>query len=1001
MGSFSQLHVHSTYSTLDGMCKIDELVSRAKELGHPALALTDHGSTSGLWVFQQECIKQGIKPILGTEFYYVRENDEGNGHLVVLAKNNKGLQNIFKLQEYAYVDNFYRKPRVDWETLIKHKEGLVVLSACLASTFSQYLMNDDESSAIEWASKFKEEFGDDFYLEIQPNQIPEQWEVNRKTIAIADKLGIKYVATNDVHYVYKDDHFPHEVLLAMQTKKKISDEKRFKFPTQDFWLKSESEMLESFVGISRENVLFALNTTQEIVDKCNAEIVPGWYLPEYYDTPKSMSSRQLLASRIVKGAREKGHITDKEYMKEVQYELDVIDEEGYSDYFLIVQDYIRSARERGETVGDGRGSGAGSKVAYLLDITRIEPKEHNLLFERFMAKGREPDIDQDFSDQEAVFKDLQDKYGKDSVARIVTFGTMTPKAVFRKVMSTFEHNMAEINYLSKQIPEGIPSIQDAISTSSILEDASKKYETEFKVMDRLQYTISHEGIHAGGVVVYNKLSNYAPIKTKGENREDRIIAIDMDVLHDLHFFKFDILGLETIKIISETLRLIKESTGELINLHNIDYNDKKVYDMLCSGDVSGVFQLSNQADMVMEQKPRNFDDIIAINSFIRPGVGDFNEYIERRRGKEYELHPDRENYMRETEGTMVYQEQFLLDANVFAGWDVAFADKHIRKNRNILEDDELKSKFYEDSIKKGYNKEVVVEIWDEICDAVSGGYGFNKSHSATYGMTAYQTAWLKFYYPNEFYASIMTFEEDQSKISDYIAELKERDIIINPPDINISDDEFVVTEKGINYKLTAISHVGANAIKGIKRIRPINSLSDLLERRKKSEIRGNVVVNLIKAGCFDFENPNRAEVMWEYEMSQRTKTQIKEEHQCEKYDWSDKLKCKWEKDALGLYLSVHPMERYGFKPIEAYQDGDWNALQGGEIIEVNVFNDKNKNEMAFVTIDTLFGVVKVIVFSSIWSDEEVRNCIKEGNIILVKGKRSGKDILLNKVEVLE
>jgi DNA polymerase-3 subunit alpha len=1001
MSNFSHLHVHSTYSTLDGMCKIEELVSEAKRLGQPAIALTDHGSTSGLWQFQKECNKQGIKPILGTEFYYQRENDDGNGHLVVLAKNNTGLRNIFKLQEYAYVNNFYRKPRINWDKLIEYKEGLVVLSACLASTFCQYLMENSYQEAMNWAIKFQKEFGEDFYLEIQPNQMIEQWEVNKHTIGIANKLGINVVATNDVHYVYKDDHYPHEVLLAMQTKKKMSDEKRFKFETKDFWLRSKDEMIDNFNLLEKEDILKALNNTQEIVDKCNAEIKPGWYLPKYYDIPENMSSRKLLASRIVEGARNKGHIKDKEYMEEVQYELNVIDEEGYSDYFLIVQDYIRSARERGETVGDGRGSGAGSKVAYLLDITRLEPKKHNLLFERFMAHGRAPDIDQDFSNQEAVFKDLQSKYGENSVARIVTFGTMTPKAVFRKVMSTFEHPTAEINYLSKQIPDGVKDIETAIAMSTILKEASEKYEKEFKVMDRLQFTISHEGVHAGGVVVYNNLSEYIPIKTRGENRNDRIVAFDMNDIEELHFFKFDILGLETIGIISKTLNSIKDNTGKLIDLHEIDYNDEKVYDMLCSGDVSGVFQLSNQMDMVMEQQPRNFNDIIAINSFIRPGVGDFNEYLERRRGKEYYLHPDREYYMRETEGTIVYQEQYLLDCKTFAGWDIAYSDKHVRKNKNIIEDYDLRDKFYKDSLDRGYDKEVIVEIWNEICTAVSGGYSFNKSHSATYGATAYQTAWLKYYYPNEFYASLMSSEEDQSKISDYIAELKARGILINPPDINISEDEFVVTDKGINYMLTSISHVGENAIKGIKRIRPINSLSDLLERRKKSEIRGNVVVNLIKAGCFDFENPNRAEMMWQYEMSQRTKTQIKNDIQLPIAEWTDKLKCQWEKDALGLYLSVHPMEKYGFKPLTSYEDGDYNVLQGGEVVDIKVFNDKNKNEMAFVWIDTLFGIIKVIIFQSTWADEDVKNSIKEGNIIMVKGRRSGGDVLLNSVEVLE
>jgi len=389
--AFSHLHVHTMYSVLDGMADLEELLNRVKELGQDSIAITDHGSTSGLWYAQELGKKIGIKVIHGTEFYYQRENDGGNGHLVVLAKNDEGLRNIFKLQEYGYVENFYRKPRITFEKLVEYKEGLIVLSACLASTFSQYLMADDEKSAMEWAYKFKHEFGDDFYLEIQPNQIPEQWEVNKKTIAIAKKLNIKFVSTNDVHYILESDSFPHEVLLAMQTNKKMSDENRFKFTTNDFWLRSEEEMINAYVGISENDILQSFEVTQEIVQKCDASIKPGRFLPKYYGVQEGMTSRQLLVQKVMEGARIKGKSRDKEYMRDVQKEIDVIDAEGYSDYFLIVADYVNSARQRGDVVGDGRGSASGSKVVYLLDITRIEPQQFNLLFERFLAPGREPD----------------------------------------------------------------------------------------------------------------------------------------------------------------------------------------------------------------------------------------------------------------------------------------------------------------------------------------------------------------------------------------------------------------------------------------------------------------------------------------------------------------------------------------------------------------------------------------------------------------------------------
>lgn len=391
--NFTHLHVHSEYSLLDGKSSVEELLDKAKSLGQTAMALTDHGSTSGLWHAQKYAEEIGVKIILGSEFYYERENDGKNGHLVLLAKNNTGLKNILKLQKYSYTKNFYYKPRIDWKTLLKHKEGLIILSACLASTICQYIMNEENSQAMEWARKFQEEFGEDFYLEIQPNQLLEQFHVNKELVSIAKKLNIKLVATNDVHYANQEDWYAHEIMLAMQTGKKLSDENRFKFETQDFWIRSEDEMIEAFNGLDENIIHQALANTQEIVDKCNARINPGKYLPQYYALPENTTSRKLLVKELMEGAKKKGHASNVEYMKEVQEEINIIDEEGYSDYFLIVQDYIRSARERGEVVGDGRGSASGAKTSFLLDITRVDPDKYNLLFERFMARGRSPDID--------------------------------------------------------------------------------------------------------------------------------------------------------------------------------------------------------------------------------------------------------------------------------------------------------------------------------------------------------------------------------------------------------------------------------------------------------------------------------------------------------------------------------------------------------------------------------------------------------------------------------
>ena len=618
MCNFGHLHTHSEHSTLDGMGKIRELIATAKSLGQEFIAITDHGTTSGLWEAQQIGDELGVKVLLGCEFYYQREIDNKNGHLLVIAKNDMGLKNLFKLQEYAYVHNFYYKPRINYDILKQFAEGLIVTTACLGSPFNQYLLKGDMVGAKEFAKKFKELFHDDFYIELQPNQIPEQHTCNLASIRIAKQLGIKMIATNDVHYTFESDCFPHEVLLALQLNNKMSDEKRFRFSTNDFWLKSEEEMVETFEGLDPDVVREALATTREIADKCTARIKKGKYLPKYYDIPDGKTERDLLVQRVIEGAREKSLNTDKNFMKDVQNEIDVIDRNGYSGYFLIVQDYVTTAKRNNIIVGDGRGSGAGSKVAYLTDISAIPPHEFDLLFERFMADGRSPDFDVDFSDQDAVFDDLQRKYGVENVARIVAFGRMTPKAVIRKVLNAFEHPPYVINPITKLVPDLCRDLEKAYVVSPELLIYKKKYKTEWEVIERLANIISHESQHAGGVIIYPDLSSILPIKTNGNDRTKRIVGFDKYMLEDLGHYKFDILGLETLPVLRRTLDSIEQATGVALDLNTLNYEDQDVYDMLCRGDVSGVFQLNNQAQKVMEQQPRNFRDLIAINALIRP-----------------------------------------------------------------------------------------------------------------------------------------------------------------------------------------------------------------------------------------------------------------------------------------------------------------------------------------------------------------------------------------------
>ena len=608
----------------------------------------------------------------------------------------------------------------------------------------------------------------------------------------------------------------------------------------------------------------------------------------------------------------------------------------------------------------------------------------------------------DFSNQDYVFRYLQSKYGKENVAHVVTYGKMTPKAVSRKVFNTFGHSMAYIKSVNRHINENDKSIADALKRSKELRALEKKHPNEFRVIKRLEGVISHEGKHAGGIVIYEGLSSLLPIKTESsDNRQGYIVGFDKYMLEELGFWKFDVLGLETLPVIKRCLESIESNHGVVVDLYDIDYEDENVYNDLCSGDVSGVFQLSNQSGKVIEQKPTCFDDIIAINALIRPQADGFwEEYIARRNGKPWHVINARMPYMADTFGMMAYQEQYLLDGHILAGWDIAYADKHLRKNKDIRNDVELRDKFITDAMRRGYNQTDMEQVWSEIEDAVDSGYSFNKSHSASYGMTSYQTAWLKHYYPNEFYASLMTSNgDDQDEIAGYIADCKKRGINILPPSINHSDDNFNPTKDGIRYRITTISHVGSTAVTDILRNSPYVSFSDFCKRRSTSKVKSNSIVNLIKAGAFD-EFGERHTLLWEWDMMQRTKTQIKNDYECERYDDSLTQRLAWEKESLGMYISAHPMDKYSFKPLESFPDNG-NAFVGGEVMKVSTALQKNGKEMAFVDLDTNHGVVRVLVFAQPWSNAGNKMIFDEGNTLLIRGRRSGDSILFNSGEVIE
>ena len=1007
---FGHLHVHTEFSTLDGMAKIKELISRVKELGQEFIAITDHGTMSGHYQFEEECLKQGIKPILGCEFYMSKgqaSKEDSGYHIIVFAKDEIGLKNMHKLQARAYKENYYRKPHITFDMLSELKEGIIVSSACIGGIIGQTAINNPLELKLE-AQKYKDVFGDNFYLEIQPNDISNQWIMNKRVLQVGQALGIKVIATNDVHYVLKDDAKIHEVLLAMQVKKKMSDENRFKFPTNDYWCKSTEEMMSTFEGYNHEEkaqILQAILNTSEVANKCNAKVIKGHFLPSYPHL-NGMSEDDYLAEKTWEGFEKKypkDYPNRGQIRKDIINELKVISEEGYSGYFINVADYIVDARKNGVLVGDGRGSGAGSKVVYCMDITNVDPVPHNLLFERFMAHGRTPDLDVDFSDQEHVFKHLQDLHGMDNVARIATYGTLSCRNVIRKTLSTFDVPQKEIAIISGSLPKNLDvTVEQSYNESAIFRSFMDNNPFIAQVIRRLEDTISHEGKHAGGFVVYNNLTELTPCKYENDSNGVRCIPVvqfDKKQIESCGFYKMDVLGLENLTTVRYALDMIEENEGIVIDLDEIDYEEKEVYEMLQSGDVSGVFQLANQSSMIQEQKTHCFDDLIAINALIRPGVGDFHEYVARRNGKKYEIHPDREWYMKDTAGLITYQEQFLLDCKTFAGWDIAFADKNIRKNKDIKNDVELKEKFINDSIANGYSKEIAEEVWQEIEDAVSGGYSFNKSHSTSYGVLSYKTAWIKCHYPIYWYASLLNSEiANQDKVEGLIAECKKKGIKILPPDINKGSYKFEGTKEGIRIPINYLKGVGEDVVKYIqKELVPITSFEDMLDRGVKKYIKKNVVKAMVKAGIFDFENEDRSHFLWVYDMRNRKKTDIKNGVECPRYEYNDKIKLQWEREVYGMYLSAHPLDTRNARCIQDFTE-DMVAVQVIEKREVIEKLQRNGKPFAFLMGSNQHGTLKCLVFADTWANQDIKDTIANNEYLLVKGRRSGNDLILNDVE---
>ena len=894
MAHFTHLHVHTEYSLLDGANKIKEYVARVKELGMDSAAITDHGVMYGVIDFYKEAKAAGINPILGCEVYvapgsrFDREiggGDDRYYHLVLLAENNKGYANLMKLVSKGFVEGFYYKPRVDMEILEQYSEGIIALSACLAGEVQRYLVRGLYQEAKEAALRYEKIFGKgNYFLELQDHGLPEQKQVNQQLLRLSQELGIELVATNDVHYTYAQDVEPHDILLCIQTGKKLADQDRMRYEGGQYYVKSPKEMEQLFAYAPQ-----ALENTWKIANRCHVEIEFGVTKLPKFDVPAPYTSWEYLNKLCFEGLeRVYPQVTD-ELKSRLEYELSVIKQMGYVDYFLIVWDFIRYAREHDIMVGPGRGSAAGSLVSYTLGITQLDPIRYNLLFERFLNPERVsmPDIDIDFcfERRQEVIDYVVRKYGKDRVVQIVTFGTMAARGVIRDVGRVMDLPYALCDTIAKMVPSELNiTIDRALEMSRELRTMYENDEQVHKLIEmskRLEGLPRHTSMHAAGVVISQKaVDEYVPLSRAADGTITT--QFTMTTLEELGLLKMDFLGLRTLTVIQNAVRLAEKSHGIKISISKIDYNDKRVLDSIGTGKTEGVFQLESAGmkSFMKELKPQSLEDIIAGISLYRPGPMDFiPQYIRGKNHSEtitYDC-PQLEEILEPTYGCIVYQEQVMQIVRSLGGYTLGRSDlvrRAMSKKKASVMEKERQNFVYGNQaegvpgcIANGISEEVANKIYDEMIDFAK--YAFNKSHAAAYAVVSYQTAYLKYYYPVEFMAALMTSViENPSKVAEYILNCRQMGIRILPPDINEGEGDFSVKGNEIRYGLSAIKSIGKPVIEAILTERrergPFRSLKDFIERLSGKEVNKRTIESFIKSGAMDSLGGTRKQLMQVY-----------------------------------------------------------------------------------------------------------------------------------------
>ncbi|MFF2091993.1 DNA polymerase III subunit alpha [Paenibacillus sp. NPDC058174] len=1044
--SFVHLHVHSEYSLLDGAARIRDLAATAASLGMKALALTDHGVMYGAIPFYRACVERGIKPIIGCEMYFTAGSRKEKGtrkenpiyHLILLARNETGYKNLMKLCSIGHLEGFHYKPRIDLETLAAHSEGLVCLSSCLHGEISQHLLHDRTDEARAAALRYRAIFGDDFYLELQDHGMLEQKKVAMAMIELARDTGIKLAATNDVHYLTQADAEVQDVLLCIGTGKTVEDTDRMRMGTNQLYMKSGEEMELLF-----RHVPEAIANTAEIADKCGFELTFGRAeLPVFRPVPGGMSSADYLAKLCQDGLHARyaglpewtdGSDTRKQAEERLAYELSVIDKMGFNDYFLIVWDFIRFAHEQGIRTGPGRGSSAGSLVAYTLRITDVDPLKYKLLFERFLNPERitMPDIDIDFNDErrDEVIAYVTAKYGDDHVAQIITFGTMAAKAAVRDVGRAMNVPFGEVDRAAKLIPNQLGiTLEEALRQSDGLRDACErqpKTDAMLKMALKVEGMPRHASTHAAGVILAGgPLTDYVPLQSGGENAV--LTQYSMEHLEAIGLLKMDFLGLRTLSILERTLGWVKQQYGKSIDFRHIRDDDPATYEMLGRGETMGIFQLESTGvrRVLREMKPSGFEDMISVLALYRPGPMEFiPKYIQGKHGTVEVTypHPSLEPILADTYGIIVYQEQIMQIASTMAGFSLGEADLLRRavskKKREVL--DEQRAHFVQGSLGQGYSEDDANLVYDMIVRFAD--YGFPRAHAAAYGVLAFQTAWLKANYPVPFMAAMLaSVTGNQRKTAEYVDECRRMGIGVLPPDVNESGVTFTPVEGAVRFGLAAVKNVGTQAIEALERERtgrPFESLLDLCRRVDLRVVNKRVLESLIQAGALDSVPGHRAQQLAVLEETveaalkwrkEREELQIELFGFDEVQNWDIEMpdirpytageQLELERELLGLYLSGHPLDavQEQLEPLGLERMVDLSelaegasAIVGARIVSLKPFMNKKGNAMGFLELEDRIVRVEAVVFPAVW--KRCSDRLEKGGLAIVSATVQHQD----------